>query len=144
MKILITLVTLMVVVFAMPAFAGEFSQPDSVLFQTASTYVPALKVCRDGNFLKHKSKAAITVPYCADNNLNCNEVKKTLLQPVVSVTKRCVKTFGRDGSQCKEWQSYPLDQSAVRMRTYTSESAASDGKGGRVSGVYKIPPCVKK
>lgn len=135
---------LIALLFTASAYAGEFSQPVSVLFQSASTWVPALKVCRDGNYLKHKQKDYIAVEYCHnDSGTNCEVVHKRLLQPVVGVAKRCAKSTGRDGNHCAVWESYPLDQSKVKVFTYTSEHNMREGKGGRLNGTYTIPNCAK-
>lgn len=133
------MMSLIAFLFTASAYAGEFSQPVSVLFQSASTWVPALKVCRDGNYLKHKKKDYIAVEYCeSDSNRNCKVVHKRLLQPVVSVAKRCAKTMG---DNCVVWESYPLDQSKVKVFTYTSEHNMEEGRGGRLNGTYTIPNC---
>lgn len=119
--------------FAFSAFAGEYSKPASVLFQSASTYVPAEKVCRDGKVLKHKTKASITVPYCNDNGSNCTYVSKALSQPVVSTAQRCAQ-FASD--ECVAWETYTLNQATVNMWTYDQK-----GENGFISGKYTIPSC---
>lgn len=131
MKSLVLLVSTLV---AFSAFAGEYSKPASVLFQSASTYVPAEKVCRDGNTLKHKTKASIVVNYCDDNGANCTAVTKTLSQPVVSTAQRCAKFQSDD---CVAWETYTLNQATVNVWTYSN----ADGDNGYVSGKYTIPAC---
>lgn len=119
--------------FAFSAFAGEYSKPVSVLFQSASTYVPAEKVCRDGNVLKHKTKAAITVSYCDDNDANCTYVSKALTQPVVSTAKRCAQ-YASD--ECVAWETYTLNQASVNIMSYNDDDVATG-----VVGKFTIPAC---
>jgi hypothetical protein len=131
--------------FAFTASAGEYSTA-TVLFQSASTYVPAAKVCRDGNYLKHKTKAAIDVTTCDESSsgydYNCKTVSKTLVQPVVSTAQRC-KTFEPDssGGDCLVWESYTLNQAAVKVWVYNSKKDMEDGRNGSVKGKYTIPAC---
>lgn len=131
--------------FAFTASAGEYSKPASVLFQSASTYVPATKVCRDGDVLKHKTKATIEVEYCNESDSgsksNCKVVSKVLAQPVVSTAVRCAEFKGGDDNNCAAWESYTLNQSSVNIWTYNSKKDANDGDGGRITGKYTIPAC---
>ena len=137
-----SLVAVIALLGSFSAFAGEISEPDSVYFQAASTYVPADKVCRDGNYLRHKTKSVIEVSYCSnDAETNCDVVSKKLVQPVVGVAKRCVKTSGREGSRCLAWETYPLDQSTYNVTVYSSSTAQERSQGGRVKGPYSFPDC---
>lgn len=138
------MMSLAVLLFATAAYAGDHNQPLSVLFQSASTYVPAMKVCRDGDFLRHKTKDYITLRTCSNPPLDCETIHKRLLQPVVSVAQRCAKTSGREGNNCVLWESYRLDQSKVKVFSYSSEQNLIDGKNGRLAGTYTIPACVNK
>ncbi len=131
--------------FAFTASAGEYSKPASVIFQSASAYVPAEKVCRDGNTLKHKTKATIEVEYCDESGSgyksNCKVVSKVLAQPVVSTAVRCADFSGTDDKDCAVWESYTLNQASVNIWTYSSKKNASDGKGGSITGKFTIPAC---
>jgi hypothetical protein len=131
--------------FAFTASAGEYSKA-TVTFQAAATWVPAAKVCRDGNVLKHKNKATIEVQYCDESESgyksNCKTVSKALVQPVVSTAQRC-KTFESDssGGDCLVWETYTLNQAAVPVWVYPSAKDMSDGRNGSVKGKYTIPAC---
>ncbi len=131
--------------FALTAVAGEYSKPTSVYFQSAATWVPATKVCRDGNYLKHKTQATIDIEICGESdsgsNYNCKTVSKELLQPVVSTAYRCGAYSGSDDKTCTEWVPYTLNQASVKVLTYSSKKNANDGKGGTVTGSYTIPGC---
>ena len=142
MKIAIVLASAL---FALTAVAGEYSKPASVLFQSASTYVPAAKVCRDGNYLKHVSKAAIQVEYCDESESgsksNCKIVSKPLVQPVVSTAYRCGSFSGSDDQNCDQWIPYTLNQATVNVWSYSSAKNMSNGKDGSVTGKYTIQIC---
>ncbi|MBY0384358.1 hypothetical protein K2X05_04295 [bacterium] len=133
--------------FAFTASAGEFSKPASVTFQSASAWVPAAKVCRDGAFLKHKTKATIAVEYCKNEGSsgkgsNCYIVNKPLLQPVVSTAARCAVFTGKDDSGCAQWETYTLDQSKVTVWFYNSQKDMENGDRGWTNGTkYTIPAC---
>ena len=103
MKLVIVLASAM---FALTAVAGEYSKPSSVLFQSASTYVPATKVCRDGDTLKPKGKSSITYETCDESEsgskYNCKMVTEILLQPVVSTAYRCDEFTGSDDQHCAQ------------------------------------------
>lgn len=139
--LMITLVSLLI---STSAFAGEFSKPLSVHFQSASTYVPATKVCRAGDFLKHRSKEFITVTVChsENGNGNCEVVRKRLHQPVVSMAQRCAQHIAGD-QECTVWESYRYDQSRVRVMGYNSQRDMEEDDNGRMIGWYKIPACAK-
>ena len=126
------------------AFAGEFSKPSSVLFESASTWVEGLNVCRDGNFLKHKKKDAVKVKYCQGNaksGVNCKVVTKKLLQPVRSQTLRCSEFSGKEDSGCVQWEEYVLDQTSVILWGYKSKKDLEQDDHGRIIGKYTIPSC---
>lgn len=131
--------------FAFTASAGEYSKPLSVQFQSASTWVPAQKVCRDGNYLKHKTKATIEVEYCNESDSgsksNCKIVSKPLVQPVVSTAYRCAAYTGSDDNQCTKWVPYTLNQASVKVITYSSKKDMEDGENGTITGKYTIPAC---
>ncbi len=131
--------------FAFTAAAGEYSKPSSVVFQSASTYVPATKVCRDGNVLKHKTKATIEIEICDESDsgseYNCKTVSKALVQPVVSTAYRCESYSGSDDQVCEKQVAYTLNQAQVNVWTYSSKKNMSDGKGGTVTGKFTIPAC---
>ena len=132
--------------FAFTASAGEYSKPSSVLFQSASTYVPAAKVCRDGNTLKHKTKATIEVQYCDESSsgsdYNCKVVSKPLAQPVVSTAYRCESYTGTDDKDCAKQVAYKLDQSKVTVWFYNSKKDMEDGDNGWTNGTkFTIPAC---
>ncbi len=133
--------------FAFTASAGEYSKPVSVTFQAASAWVPAAKVCRDGNVLRHKTKATIAVEYCKNESStgqgsDCYIVEKPLVQPVVSTAQRCADFTGKDDGQCAVWETYTLDQSSVRVVFYNSKKDMDNGDRGWTNGTkYTIPAC---
>lgn len=132
--------------FAFTASAGEYSKPSSVTFQAASAWVPAEKVCRDGDVLRHKTKATIAVEYCknegsAGTGSNCYLVEKPLVQPVVSTAERCAVETGKDDGQCAVWETYTLDQSSVLLWGYKSQKDMFENEKGTIIGKYKIPAC---
>lgn len=132
--------------FAFTASAGEYSKPSSVLFQSASTYVPAAKVCRDGNYLKHKTKATVEVEYCNESDSgsksNCKIVSKPLVQPVVSTAYRCEDYTGQDDGTCVKEVAYKLDQSKVSVWFYNSKKDMENGDKGWTNGTkFTIPAC---
>jgi hypothetical protein len=132
--------------FAFTASAGEYSKPSSVIFQSASTFVPATKVCRDGDVLKHKTKAAIELEICEESDsgskYNCKTVSRPLAQPVVSTAQRCAQyESDSNGGDCLAWETYTLNQASVKVWTYLSKKDMADGRNGSVTGTYTIPAC---
>jgi hypothetical protein len=131
--------------FAFTASAGEYSK-STVTFQAAATWVPASKVCRDGNVLKHKTKATVEVKYCDESgsgyDFNCKIVSKALVQPVVSTAQRCAK-FESDssGGDCLAWETYTLNQAAVPVWVYNNKKDMEDGRNGSLKGKFTIPAC---
>jgi hypothetical protein len=131
--------------FAFTASAGEYSKPVSVYFQSASTWVPAAKVCRDGNVLKHKTKATIEVEYCNESDSgsksNCKIVSKVLAQPVVSTAQRCADYSSSDNNDCDVWETYTLNQASVNVYKYNSKKDMENGDRPTLAGKYTIPAC---
>lgn len=138
------IVSLAFIFSSLTVFAGEYSKPSSVLFETASTWVEARNVCRDGNFLKHKTKAEVVTKYCdgnAKSGSKCTYVSKKLLQPVVSKSVRCADYSGKDDGICVAWEEYTLDQSSVTLWGYKSQKDMNEGDHGKIIGKFKIPAC---
>ena len=129
------------------ASAGEFSSYQRILFQTASTYVPANKVCTEGGNLFHKGKTEIGVEYCSggsNDRANCHTVFKPLVQPMQSTAQRCARFTGHDQSTCATWETYSLNQGpTVKIDIWASEMEWSDGKGHSPLRVetFVLPAC---
>lgn len=123
------------------SFAGEFTTYQSIIFQSASSFVPANKVCQSGNHLYHVSRSTIDALYCDDEGRNCVADARPLKQPVVSTAQKCAQFNGPDDG-CSKWVSYTLKQGpVVKTYTYRSQKDWEDGKHYVSQGTYKIPAC---
>lgn len=141
MKALLLALTVMV---SGPAFAGEFTSFGRILFQSASTFVPANKVCHADGMYYHTTKAAVAVEYCEnDSRTNCKTVLKPLAQPMHSTREVCVATAGYDDKYCTATKTVAFNQGpTVKVEVYRSQDEAFDANRSPIrTGSYTIPAC---
>lgn len=129
------------------ASAGEYSVMSKVVFQSASTFVPANKVCTQSGNIFHKTKSSIEVPYCDESDSgsksNCKIVAKPLVQPMKSKAQRCAK-FESDssGGDCLVWETYTLNQGkSGKITVYVSKDAYEAGSSPVAVKTFAIPSC---
>ena len=121
------------------AQAGEYSHYSRVNFQSASTFVPSNKVCRNAGMLYHKTKPTLQVSICDDNNANCRTETRRLEQPVVSSAKRCAQY---DGDDCVAYEMYTLKQGpTASVQIYSSYEDYEDGRTPKSSKKFTLPAC---
>lgn len=120
------------------AFAGTYTQFGKILFQKASTYVPANKVCQLDGMLYHKTKKSIAVDYCNDDDQDCVTVNKALVQPVKSSRKRCAQ---KDDNHCLAWETVSFVQGTVKAKVYRSLSALQDDEAPIRVYSYTVENC---
>jgi hypothetical protein len=130
---------------ASPAFAGEFTEFGRVLFQGASTWVQANKVCQKNGMLFHRSKREVDVTYCDRGDLsNCVLVKRPLgPQPIRSTTEKCALTSGGEREKCVKWVTVPLVQGPVfEAKVYGSEKDLDERRQPKAIYEYEAPNCL--
>ena len=121
------------------AHAGEYSHYSRVKFQSASTFVPSNKVCRNGNMLYHKTKPSLQVTICNDGNTECRTETRRLEQPVVSTAQRCAQYNGDD---CVAYETYTLKQGPMAtVQTYGSYDDFEDGRTPLAPKKFALPAC---
>jgi hypothetical protein len=127
------------------SLAGEFTEFGRVLFQGASTWVRADKVCQKDGMLFHKSKQEVSVNYCnGRDNSNCVLVKKPLgPQPIKSTTQRCVLSNGSDRDDCVKWATVPFVQGPTfKAKVYWSEQDYEQQRHPRATFDFVVPNCL--
>ena len=131
--------------FAMGASAGEYTTFQKIIFQSASTFVPADKVCQSGKTLYHRSKKTIEVEYCnggSNDRANCKVVSRPLVQPISSTRQRCSKM---ESDECVEWVTVPLVQGpTVKVKHYNSYNDMIDGQREVSESTVVLPKCTNK
>ncbi len=138
MKALLLVASLLV---SAVSFAGEYTSYQSILFQSASTYVRANNVCLSGGNIFHKTKSAVEVKHCDDNNANCSVESRPLRQPIVSTAQRCADFSGSDDS-CVRWVSYTLKQGpTAKIFVYGSAKDYEDDRTPVAVRTFNIPSC---
>ena len=127
------------------AFANV-TEVSKILFQSASTWVPANKVCHADGMFFHKTKSAIAVEYCSNSRGtgNCETVYRSLIQPIKSTKDVCVKTTGRE-KNCVATKTVAYNQSlTATVATYRGADDAVKGIGPVKTSTFTIPACAKK
>ena len=126
------------------AFAN-YTSVSRINFQSASTSVPANKVCQANGMFFHKTKAAIAVDYCSnDAETNCTTVYKALAQPIKSTKTVCVADQGRDDQRCVATKVVAYNQSTVAtVSTYRTQDDAVRGISPIKTSTFVIPACAK-
>lgn len=121
------------------ANAGEYSHYSRINFQSASTFVPSNKVCRNGSTLFHKTKEFLQVTICDDGGTDCRTETRRLEQPVVSTAKRCAKYVD---DNCVAYEMYTLKQGpTATVSTYASYNDFEDGRTPLATKKFALPAC---
>ena len=129
--------------FAGPVFAGEFTTFQTILFKTASYYVPGNNVCKQGSKLYHKTQDTVSVAHCNDNGTNCTTESKKLEQPIRDTHEICVEYAGTDQKECVKWRPLPMVQGPViKVNIYDSYKSMSDNREPVATKHYTLPDCV--
>lgn len=133
----------MTMLFSGAAFAGEFTSFGRIHFQSASTWVPANKVCHAGGVYYHTKKAAVAVEYCnGEGNSNCHTVMKPLAQPMKSTRKVCTQWTGRDDNNCVATRTVAYNQGpTVKVEIFRSQHDMEEGHSPASVRSYTIPAC---
>lgn len=125
------------------AAAGEFTYFGRIFFQSASTWVPANKVCQSGGYFFHKTKSAIEV--CRDDrdHGSCRKSEmRPLVQPIVSTRTICVRSAGGDNDRCLETGSAAYVQSPkAPVAVYRNYQAFDKNHAPARNYTYTIPAC---
>ena len=132
------IVILAATLMSLSALAGEYTNFGKIQFQSASTWVPANKVCQDAGFLYHKTKDFVVVNYCNDSGSDCTTKSKALVQPMNSTRQRCASY---SGDNCSAWITVPFNQGTVKAEVYSSMSAMSDNKSPKSTYSYTVEAC---
>lgn len=134
------LIAIAALVLAGSAFAGEYTNYSRVLFQSASTWVPANKVCQANGFLYHKTKDSIPSYECTgSNDSSCTVVGyKPLVQPMNSAKDVCVE-FRSD--RCVAYAPTAFDQTTYTVSVYSSYSAFDKNSTPKSQATYAFPAC---
>lgn len=129
------------VLVSVPAFAGEYTSFGRILFQSASTFVPANKVCQLNGTLYHKTKATVAVEYCRAENSDCYIVNKPLVQPMKSTRQRCAAFSGRDEGGCHAWETVAFNQGTVKVEVFGSRHDMEEDRNPVRTYTYTVDKC---
>jgi hypothetical protein len=141
-----TLLSFFVLLLAGNALAGEFTEFGRIHFQSASTWVPANKVCQRNGFYYHSKKDSVAVEHCpGDDNpgsANCKVTYKKLEQPMMSTRKRCAATDSSDRGECVKWEIIPYKQGPiVPVNIYDSLHSLEENRAPKAVRSFTIPNC---
>jgi len=126
--------------FSLIAHAGEFTNFSSILFQNASTWVPANNVCKENQNLYHKNRDYIEKVRCfgADQD-NCEVWERIpLVQKIKSMRVRCSLN---SNNECRAYESVRFDQPNVLVEIFNSKRSFEDSEKPVDSFWYRIPEC---
>ena len=125
--------------FAVSASAGEYTHYGRILFQSASTFVPANKTCLNGSSIRYSGKMQIC-DESGDNQTNCRLVAVSLKQPVESTRVRC-KTAVENDQDCEKITVPFIQGPTVKYAVYRDFKDYEDDRSPVSSGRYTIRGC---
>jgi len=123
--------------FASSAFAGEVTSFGKIVFQSASSYVPANKVCQSNGYLYHKTKRAVVIE-CQPKDGCDGDYSKPLIQPMESSKTFCVK-YSKE--RCLETGVSEYNQGTVEAKVYRSEIDMDRGRRPISTYSYTVDQC---